>query len=85
MLPLVDRRRAIAKTVGEEIPTSYVIATAPDHPLLIEGPDILIGGEGNLVAVFTPKASERADDDRLLARFILCRLALRSGTFRATH
>jgi hypothetical protein len=36
-----------------------VIAAAPDHPILIEGPDLLIGGEGILVAVYMPKAGDR--------------------------
>jgi hypothetical protein len=52
-------RRMVARELGDEIPSSYLIVTAPDHPLLVEGPDLLIGGEGNLVAVFMPNASDR--------------------------
>jgi hypothetical protein len=37
---------------------------------------LLIGGEGNLLAVFLPKSSERNSRERLPVRFILSRLAL---------
>ena len=69
-------RSTVARELGNEIPRPYLIVTAPDHPLLVEGPDLLIGGEGSLVAVCTPKASERTMPSSLAVRFILSRLAL---------
>jgi hypothetical protein len=75
-VPISLRRRTIERELRDELPSSYVIVAAPDHPLLIEGPDVLVGGEGNLVAVFTPKASERHSRERLSVRFVLSRLAL---------
>lgn len=71
-----ERQSLIAKSVSEEIPSTYLVAPAPDHPLLIEGPDLLIGGEGNLVAVFIAKSAERRSPLRLSVRFVLSRFAL---------
>lgn len=43
-------------------------------------PDALIGGEGGMLAIFRPKAKERAHPDRLELRFILSRLVLPPDT-----
>ena len=75
--PISLRRHTIERELRDELPSSYVIVAAPDHPLLIEGPDVLVGGEGNLVElVFTPKAIERHSRERLSVRFVLSLLAL---------
>jgi hypothetical protein len=70
------QRRTIGRELIDRLPGSYVVVAAPDHPLLLEGPDVLIGGEGAAVALFIPKASERLNRESFLARVILSRLAL---------
>lgn len=52
----------------------------PDHPLLLRGPEALIGGEGNLVAVFAPQKTEELNPAHLVSRLISARLALPSET-----
>lgn len=70
-----QRRRVneeLLRTLGDQ----YVVVAAPDHPLLMKGPDILIGGNGALSALLIPTASERRQPKLATARFALCRLAL---------
>jgi hypothetical protein len=55
-----------------------VVAVNPDHPELFEGPDILAGLEGRLLAVFSLKRKEARDVRRLATRVLLTRLALPS-------
>lgn len=71
-----EQRTNIARLLQRELEASYIVVSGPDHPLLIEGPDALIGGEGGLLAVFMPKAKERKRPDLLEVRYILSRLAL---------
>jgi len=77
---IYEQRRDIARLLQKELASSYVVVSGPDHPLLIEGPDALIGGAGGMLAIFMPKAKERASPDRLAVRFILSRLALPPDT-----
>jgi hypothetical protein len=79
-MDVTDRRQDIAQMLRKELPDSYIVVPAPDHPLLIEAPDVLVGGDAGLTAIFTPKRSERRRPDRLAVRFILCRLALPAHT-----
>jgi hypothetical protein len=71
-----EQRADIALLLQRELESSYIVVSGPDHPLLIEGPDALVGGEGGLLAVFMPKAKERNRPDLLEVRYILSRLAL---------
>ncbi|QLH73013.1 hypothetical protein [Rhodopseudomonas palustris] len=48
----------------------------PDHPFLLRGPDVLVGGPDNLCAIFVPQAVELRNPAHLLARLISARLAL---------
>lgn len=77
---IYEQRRDITRLLQRELESSYIIVSGPDHPLLIEGPDALIGGEGGMLAIFMLKAKERARPDRLEVRFILSRLALPPDT-----
>ncbi|MCR5880802.1 hypothetical protein [Phenylobacterium sp. J367] len=69
-------RRQISGELDRALSDQFVIATAPDHPLLMKGPDFLIGGLGNLTALLIPTAMERRRPDTAVARFALCRMAL---------
>lgn len=73
---IYEQRRHIARLLQRELESGYIAVTGPDHPLLIEGPDALIGGEAGMLAIFMPKAKEWVRPDRLKVRFILSRLAL---------
>ena len=64
----------LAKSLQRGIEGNYLVVPRPDHPMLIAGPDILIGGEGNLTAVFFVSKSTRVAI--LRARVIAARLAL---------
>ncbi len=59
------------------------VAFHPDHPLLLTGPDVLVGSEGLLFAFFVPTAHEFAHPNDLLARLTACRLVLPGHTFCA--
>lgn len=61
-------------TLQRELGGAYHVVGQPDHPMLISGPDLLIGGEGKLTAVVWVKKHEPAN--RLMARITAARLAL---------
>ncbi len=65
---------SIAKPIQKKLGGSYYVVPRPDHPLLLSGPDILIGGNGRLTAVFLIPRSVR--DRHLRARLTAARLAL---------
>jgi hypothetical protein len=48
----------------------------PEHPLLLRGPDALIGGPGNLCALFAPNGWEIDNPAHLATRLISSKLAL---------
>lgn len=73
-------RDRLSSLLRREIKGSYLTVKAPDHPLLLRGPDILIGGEGNLTAVYLPTTQEMRQDKALRSRYILSRLALPAAT-----
>jgi hypothetical protein len=74
------RRSLLGRSLRREISDDYIVVTAPDHPLLLKGPDILIGGDGNLTAVYLPTIQEINQNRLLRARYILARLALPAST-----
>jgi hypothetical protein len=71
-----EQRLNISRLLSRELESSYIIVSGPDHPLLIEGPDALVGGIGGLLAVFLVKSKERVRPELLKVRYILSRLAL---------
>jgi hypothetical protein len=68
----LDKLQRIAEVLEDD----YVVSIRPDLPELFEGPDVLAGRNGRLVAVFVPKIRELRRPDRLLTRLVLSRLAL---------
>jgi hypothetical protein len=68
--------RALIKTIVTAFARNYTIAVSPDFPHLISAPDILIGGNGRLCAVFLPNSSEAKRPEQLLSRLALSRLGL---------
>ncbi|TJW14952.1 MAG: hypothetical protein E5W82_09510 [Mesorhizobium sp.] len=66
----------LARALRSALPSSAVVAERADHPLLFTGPDIVVGSEGNLVAIFIPKALELKSWKALLSRLTAVRLAL---------
>jgi len=73
-------RKAVIGVVSSAFGRDYTVAPRPDLPNLFEGPEVLAGRTGDLVAVFIPKKAEIRNAARLLARLGLCRLALPSHT-----
>lgn len=64
----------IATSVGTRLGPEFTVVSNPDHPELLSGPDILIGGNGRLLAAFVIRRSTSKRD--LEARVIATRLAL---------
>ncbi|WP_224961808.1 hypothetical protein [Geomonas subterranea] len=56
--------------------TDIDIAVNPDHPYLLSPPDLLLGRNGKLLAVYEPHREELSEPNSLLARLALSRLAL---------
>jgi hypothetical protein len=70
------RADRLASVLEKQIPPGFVISSYPDHPHLFAGPDLLIGGEGKLCALFLAKQREIWATDNLLARLTASRLAM---------
>jgi len=62
--------------IAESFEDDHAVSLSPDLPELFEGPDVLAGRSGRLIAVFVPKANEARSPERLRTRLILSRLAL---------
>ncbi len=58
----------------------YTFVDRPDHPLLYEGPDILVAAPEKLAAIFVCKTAEGEQPRRLLSRLVAARLALPEHT-----
>jgi len=71
----MTRAEKLAK-IEHEFDKTYLVSIDPDLPNLFAGPDLLAGGNGQLIAVFTPRSTEQRHPGRLLARLGLSRLAL---------
>ena len=72
-------RKLLSKAVADRLRANTEGATfvsAPDHPLLLRGPDALTATDGALNAIFTPHAIERANPAHLASRLIASKLAL---------
>jgi hypothetical protein len=75
IMDLNGRRRELNRLLRNEL-SEFVVATVPDHPLLMRGPDFLIGGDSTLTAVFSPSKAEQRDNRLLANRLTLSRLAM---------
>ncbi len=78
-MDLNSRRRELSRLLKNEL-SDFVVAAVPDHPLLMRGPDFLIGGDGLLTAVFSPSQAEQRDHRLLANRLMLSRLAMPAHT-----
>lgn len=78
MLNVRDRRRAIADPLIKELPSIAIVAVSPDHPLLINAADLLVGEDGRMTAVYTPLGEELRRPSLLSMRLVLSRLAMPS-------
>jgi hypothetical protein len=75
MANVYKRRNSLAEFL-KDLPTGFIVAVGPDHPLLLRASDLLIGGRGLMTALFLPTAAERRNPSLLKTRFVLNRLAL---------
>ena len=66
--------RTTVATLQRELGGAFHVVGRPDHPMLLSGPDILIGGEGKLTAVFS--VAKKESTASLLAQITAARLAL---------
>lgn len=73
----------IVKKLKARLPAAYRLAYRGDHPLLMESPELLVGGEGNLSCVVSDETMKSAD--RLKAQLTLIRLALPENARVALH
>jgi hypothetical protein len=74
MQPMLASLKTTAKTLKRELGGAFHVVAQPDHPMLLSGPDILIGGEGKLTAVVWVGKHESTNS--LVARITAARLAL---------
>ena len=66
--------KKISENVKKKIGKNFIVSYMPDHPLIMDAPEILIGGEGRLTCLVTD--SELKSIDKLRSKLMLCRLAL---------
>jgi hypothetical protein len=76
MTSVYEQRRRLERALKRELPSTYLIVSGPDHPLLLRAADLLVAGKGSLFAVFLPTAHERNDPEALKARLTINLLAL---------
>jgi len=73
----VATRRELIRTVLARLPSTATTVAYPDHPFLLEPPDILSARNGALTAMFILGRRERIGSGRhSLARYLLTRFAL---------
>src|SRR6185437_8874872 len=81
---LSDMRLTEKVRLGREMRHSlgdrFLVVVRPSHPYLVAPPDVLIGGEGLLTAVFSPSANERRAPLLIRPRLVGARLALPENT-----
>lgn len=68
------RAITLSNQLSRELGVDYVVTSSPDHPELIAGPDVLVGGRGQLTALF--KVARNTQVRMLHARVAAARLAL---------
>lgn len=72
---LYARRKLVEQRLRRDLSSSFEIINAPDHPLLIRGPDLLVGADGVLIALISPTESERLRPERLYRRTLIIKAA----------
>jgi hypothetical protein len=80
MVNLYSKRHSLKTLLFENLPSTFVVATAADHPLLLKTADLIIGGGGRLTAIYLPKSEEIRSPPLLGNRLILSKLALPAHT-----
>jgi len=71
------KRFDLARLLVRELGVDFIVVPNPDHPELISGPDVLIGGRGRLTATF--RVARSTSKSLLEARVVATRLALPAG------
>ena len=71
------KRFDLARLLAHELGVDFIVVPNPDHPELIAGPDVLIGGRGRLTATF--RVARSTSRSLLEARVVATRLALPAG------
>lgn len=66
----------IAQRMRQSLGSDYLVVSAPDHPLLLRSPDLIVGGQGHLLAIICATAREARQPDLARARLTLARAAL---------
>lgn len=72
------KRFELSRLLANELGGDFVVVPSPDHPELISGPDVLIGGRGRITAAF--RIGRFTQQALLGARVIATRLALPVGS-----
>jgi hypothetical protein len=71
------RRIELANRLTADLDSRFVVVPSPDHPEIMFGPDVLIGGNGRLTALF--RIQSREGRQLLMARVVAARLGLPAG------
>jgi hypothetical protein len=72
------KRFDLGRLLARELGGDFIVVPNPDHPELIAGPDVLIGGRGRITATF--RVARSTNRSLLEARVVATRLALPAGT-----
>jgi hypothetical protein len=70
--------REIARYIERRVPSNHVVVPHPDHPNMLLGPDVIIGGDGRLSAIFVLRGNDSLM--HLRAKLISARLILPLNT-----
>ena len=68
--------RSTTKRLLRAIGSRYTVSASPDFLHLISGPDLILGRDGKLCAIFIPRVAETKNADQLLFRLAISRLGL---------
>lgn len=69
------RQRRLETLLRSQLDVDATVVRRPDHPLLLRGPDVLIGHRGGLVGFFLPTLREQIASKSLSDRLAMSRLA----------
>lgn len=72
--------REVVKALARQLEDGLTVSISPDHPYLLQGPDVLAGGNGKMLAIFVMKTVEQRAPVHLMVRAVLSRLALPAHT-----
>jgi hypothetical protein len=81
MADIGRQRRRVIKSITRQLARRHeLVVESPDHPTLLDGPDILVADRGSLAAIFVLKRSEYRSRPAVLDRLLATRLAFPEGT-----